>query len=85
MDADKPMSTPDMMEAHLAEARERLALEEKRAAAVKAFYGSLTPAQQKAFDEMHRHMGAMHGAMGEHGMMKGEGHEAHKPMDGPAH
>ena len=39
-------------------------------AAVKRFYGQLTPSQQKAFDAMHEgHGGGMGHRMGAHGMM----------------
>ena len=64
------LTTPqrlDRMAAHQAERQQRFA---QHAAAVKQFYGQLTPAQQKAFDAMHhggkhkrmkRHMGGYGG------------------------
>lgn len=61
------LSTPerlDRMAAHMAERQQHFA---ERAAAVKRFYAALTPAQQKAFDAMHKGMGAKHGMRGRHG------------------
>ena len=66
-------STPDRLDHMIARAREHVAQLEKHTAAVKAFYGALSPAQQKAFDllaqaHMHGMMGGHMGPMG-HGMM----------------
>jgi len=71
-------STPEKLDHMIARGRERLAAMEKHAAAVKTFYATLSPAQQKAFDLMadaHMHgMGGMGGHMG-HGMMGHPGAE----------
>ena len=68
-------STPDKLDHMIARGREHLAELEKRAAAVKAFYAALNPAQQKAFDVLaETHMRGMMGHMG-HGMMGHPGEE----------
>jgi hypothetical protein len=62
-------STPDRLDHMIARAREHIALLEKHTAAVKTFYGALSPAQQKAFDLLAQaHMHGMMGHMGHGGM-----------------
>lgn len=56
------LTTPERLDRMKAMMAEHQALFDKRAAAIKRFYGQLNPAQQKAFDAM----GPMHG-MGGHG------------------
>jgi protein CpxP len=59
------MSAPERMEARIAMSKERLSHQETRLSALKTFYATLTPEQQKVFDDN------MHG--GEHG--SGRGHK----------
>ena len=74
------LTTPerlDQMQAHMAE---RTAAFQRHAAAVKALYAALTPAQQRTFDALAR-LRAMHG-----GFRGGSGHEKmgmHPGMSGP--
>jgi hypothetical protein len=77
------LTTPqrlDRMAAHMAEHQQAF---ERHAAAVKTFYATLSPEQQKAFDAMaSHHFHGGHG-MGEHGgMSEHEGMGPHG-MDGP--
>lgn len=58
---DRPKTTPErlaMMEKMMAEHQ---AMFKKHNDALRAFYGQLTPSQQKAFDALHEGMGGMHG------------------------
>lgn len=58
---DMPKTTPErlaMMEKMMAEHQ---AMFKKHNDAVRAFYGQLSPSQQKAFDALHQGMGPMHG------------------------
>ncbi|MBC3932504.1 Spy/CpxP family protein refolding chaperone [Undibacterium curvum] len=48
------LSTPERMERSLERMKEHQASLQNRLAALKNFYGSLTPEQQKLFDENHR-------------------------------
>jgi Spy/CpxP family protein refolding chaperone len=50
------LSAPDRMEKHLQMMKERMAKMESRLAALKTFYATLTPEQQKTFDDAHRQM-----------------------------
>ncbi|HWA60305.1 MAG TPA: Spy/CpxP family protein refolding chaperone [Caulobacteraceae bacterium] len=89
---DERLTTPqrlDRMLAHLDEMRAHMAA---HAEAVKRFYAQLTPAQQKAFDEigpgMHRHMMMRMGGPGHMGGMGGGGERhmmimRHGDDDGP--
>lgn len=53
---------------------EHVAMFKKRNDAIRAFYGQLTPSQQKAFDALHEGMGPMHGpGMGMGGPGRGMG------------
>lgn len=66
------LTTPERMEKMQAMKTERDAHMAKRMEAVKAFYGSLTPEQQKVFDaETLRHEGGR--GMGHHGEHRGPG------------
>ncbi len=61
---DMPKTTPErlaMMEKMMAEHQ---AAFKKRHDAIRAFYGQLTPSQQKAFDALHEGMGGMGGMHG---------------------
>lgn len=72
------LTTPerlDRMQAHMAE---HMAAFQRHAAAVKALYAALTPAQQRTFDALARlHMHGMHGGFGGH-----EGMDMHPGMGG---
>lgn len=62
------MTTPQRLDAKRARMAEHQARFEQRAAAIKRFYGQLSPAQQKAFDALHAGRGGRH-----HGRMGGRG------------
>jgi hypothetical protein len=77
-DQDQALSTPaklDKMLAHMDEMRTRMAT---HVAAIKTFYAQLTPAQQKAFDDIAPMLmgGGRHGGDGDHDGM-------HRHHDGP--
>jgi Spy/CpxP family protein refolding chaperone len=63
------MSTPERLDKMMALKGERDAEMAVRVAATKAFYASLTPAQQKVFDT-HTHKFMAQGQMGHHGKMQ---------------
>jgi len=69
------LTTPQRMEKMQALRSEREAHMNQRLEAVKKFYATLTPEQQKAFDEQHQRMGR-------HGDRKGGQHGSHGPMHG---
>lgn len=69
------LTTPQRMEKMQALRSEREAHMNQRLEAVKKFYATLTPEQQKAFDEQHQRMGR-------HGDRKGGQHGGHDPMHG---
>ncbi len=75
----KPMTTPERLDMQAAMMAKHHAAFEKRAAATRAFYAQLTPAQKKAFDALPMMHGPrmMHGPGGKGGMrgmggMRGE-------------
>lgn len=68
------LTTPQRMDKMQAMRAEREAHMNQRMDAVKKFYGTLTPEQQKVFDEQHRRMGP-HG--GHHGERQGSHHGQH--------
>ena len=68
------LTTPQRMDKMQALRAEREAHMKQRVEAVKKFYATLTPEQQKTFDEQHRRMGRHDGAKGHH---KGGQHGHH--------
>lgn len=84
---DMPATTPERLDQHLKMMNDHMAACQKRIAAIKTFYGQLTPAQRKAFDALHldRPMG---GGMGGRMMMMRHGGpmmDAPPPVDADAH
>jgi Spy/CpxP family protein refolding chaperone len=69
------LTTPQRMEKMQALRNEREAAMSKRMEAVKKFYATLTPEQQKTFDEQHQRMG-------HEGRRHGGRHEGMGPMNG---
>jgi hypothetical protein len=70
-----PMTTPQRLDRMAARMAERQAAFQRRADAVRRFYGALSPAQQRAFDALHALRGggregreAGHRGFGHHGM-----------------
>lgn len=53
----KDMTAPQRMEKHIEMAKAHIARMESNLAATKTFYSTLTPEQQKVFDEKSSHMG----------------------------
>lgn len=88
-DADMPATTPERLDRHLKMMTDHMAACQKRIAAIKTFYGQLTPAQRKAFDALHldRPMGGGMGGRGRMMMMRHGGPmmDGPPPMDGDAH
>ncbi|MDO9222609.1 MAG: Spy/CpxP family protein refolding chaperone [Caulobacter sp.] len=67
---DAPKTTPERLAMAEKMMAEHMATFKKHNDAIRAFYGQLTPSQQKAFDALHQGMGPMHGpgmGMGRHG------------------
>jgi Spy/CpxP family protein refolding chaperone len=62
----RKMSAPERMEARIAMSKERLSRQETRLTALKSFYATLTPEQQKVFDDNMR--GGEHGSRHGHKM-----------------
>lgn len=56
-EGDKPLTTPERLDRQAERMAEMAALFQKRAAVTKAFYASLSPSQQKAFDALGPEMG----------------------------
>lgn len=73
------LTTPQRMEKMQALRAEREARMNQRLEAVKKFYATLTPEQQKAFDEQHQRMGRHGDRKGDH---KGGHHGGHGPLHG---
>ncbi|MFZ6673239.1 Spy/CpxP family protein refolding chaperone [Undibacterium sp. Xuan67W] len=69
------LSTPERMEKMLGMMKDRQTKAEAHLAALKTFYGALTPEQKKTFDESHRHMRHPMGGEMEHGMRRPMGHD----------
>lgn len=69
-DAWAQLTTPQRMEKMQALRAERERSMDQRLAAVKQFYATLTPEQQKVFDQQHHRMGR-HGNHGGHSPMHG--------------
>lgn len=66
---DMPKTTPERLAMAEKMMAEHQAIFKKRNDAIRAFYGQLSPSQQKAFDALHPRMGRMHGpGMGMGGM-----------------
>jgi hypothetical protein len=62
-----PLTTPQRLDRQRERMTERMAQFERRSAAIKRFYGALSPSQQKAFD-----------ALRPAGGRGGPGHRAHR-------
>jgi hypothetical protein len=63
------LTTPEQLDRMQARMTEHMAAFQRHAAAVKALYAALTPAQQRTFDALARlHMQSMHGDFGHGGM-----------------
>lgn len=74
------MTAPQRADRMVARAQARLAAAQRHAAAVKALYAALTPAQQRTFDALVAlHMHGMHGGWGGPEMKHGMG--GHEGMD----
>jgi len=68
--AMKDMPAPQRMEKHIEMAKAHIARMENNLAATKTFYATLTPEQQKVFDEKASHFGHReHGEHNEHSRM----------------
>lgn len=63
------LSAPERMEKIIAMQKEHLSMEESRLGALKTFYATLTPEQQKVLDHS---MGGKHGRWGHHGPRHGD-------------
>lgn len=73
----KVLTTPERLDMQAKRMAEHQAAFQKRAAATRAFYGQLSPSQQKVFDTLH----ARHGGGGRHMKIIRRGHGG--PMGGP--
>jgi hypothetical protein len=90
----KMLTTPERLDQQAKRMAERQAAFSKRAAATRAFYGQLSPSQQKVFDTLHARHGGRHmkvirrggpggpGGHGERMMMRPGGPEGGPPMPG---
>lgn len=74
---DMPKTTPERLAMAEKMMAEHQAMFKKRNDAIRAFYGQLSPPQQKAFDALHEGMGPRHGPGMRMGGMDGPGMERH--------
>jgi protein CpxP len=79
MEGARHLTTPERLDRMQARMTEHMAAFQRHAAAVKALYAALTPAQQRTFDALAR-LHSMHGMHG--GGFRHEGLEGHGEMGG---